>query len=405
MDVDKEILNLDRWLKQKSYKYYSINTIPKVPFITSLANNNRIVGVIWRQLFRLSPINFRPILNKGSSEKNPKAMILLALSYLELWYFSKNENIKKQFIFYINKVINIGLHNNYFVIPQLKKLYLKSYQADENDISPLLTALAGFLFIKAYKYLGDDRYLKLADNIGKYFIEKHPRIENEEEVYFYYAPNLSDKIYNASAVISSFLIELSKVTENSLYKEFGKKGIDYIIRVQNPDGSWFYGENKYSQYIDNFHTAFILLSLYKCKQYINYKNILKSFNSGLEFYIESLFKNQSKNKIRPIHFYYKYLPHNSNIIQKVDIRDCALSIMLFSFLSKENKKYLEYSKAIYNWTIKNMKSKETFYTEITWFWKNKIPYIELQAWMLISLTTYYILLNNNKKGKNKYEFA
>jgi hypothetical protein len=35
------------------------------------------------------------------------------------------------------------------------------------------------------------------------------------------------------------------------------------------------------------------------------------------------------------------------------------------------------------------KNGSTYASEITWAWKNRIPYIEFQAWMLLALAEYH----------------
>ena len=389
MDLVGEILILHRWLKQKNYNYYSINSLPNMKLADSLIRKNKILGVMWRQLFRLSPVNFRPIFDNRPDKKNPKAMILLSWAYLELWSCCKRKEFKESFENCIEEVISTrsSLTKN-FAVPQLNRIFMKSYQANGQDVSPLLSAWVGFLFLRTYEYLEDDYYLALAESVGKYFIEEHPKIADGKHIYFYYAPDLSEKIYNVSAVVSSFLMCLSNSTKDPKVFEYGKKGIEYIISLQNQDGSWFYGEKKEFKYIDNFHTAFVLLALFESMRYWSNRRLLESFHLGLQYYSQNLFEQESERPIRPIHFDSKFLPGNSNIIQRVDIRDSALSIILFSVLSKDNMRYLEYCKSIYDWTLENIKGKETFFAETTWLWKNRIPYIELQSWMLLSLSIY-----------------
>src|SRR5690606_7295038 len=121
--------------------------------------------------------------------------------------------------------------------------------------------------------------------------------------------------------------------------ELGQRGIHKIINVQNSDGSWFYGnEGRVTKYIDNFHTGFILKALNGIPSKYKTKILEEAFESGLEFYEKSLF-TRGKNGLRPLHFFPKYVPLNSNIVQRVDIRDCAMGIIIFSGLGKNDEAY------------------------------------------------------------------
>ncbi|MEJ7711023.1 MAG: hypothetical protein WKF84_14445 [Pyrinomonadaceae bacterium] len=57
--------------------------------------------------------------------------------------------------------------------------------------------------------------------------------------------------------------------------EWGLRATRYVIRRQRDDGSWAYGEDSYQSWSDNFHTAFILTSLKRIKNYASRKRVVK----------------------------------------------------------------------------------------------------------------------------------
>jgi hypothetical protein len=391
-DILQEILRIQSWFEKTDCNYYSINSLPKNRAVDSLIAKHTWFGVIWRQLFRISPINFRHILGHKGSERNPKAVILLALAYIEIWSHYKHAKFLDDFDSCAKWILSRRSKSvNGFAIPQLKEVIVRGYKANEDDISPFLTYWAGLVFLRAFEYLGDEMYLELADNAALYFVKELPRIEDKGLVYFYYVPNHGDYVrcYNCSALVSSYLVMIGKILRNATYSGYGRKGIQYIVSVQREDGSWFYGNSRDSRYIDNFHTAFILIALYQAKKYYTNDELERSFERGLRYYENKLFKKIGDGMIcRPVHFEPRYLPRNSNLIQKVDLRDAALSIILFSLLSQEHKKYSEYAGSILGWTMENMKGRNGYFCELTWLWANNLPYVEFQAWMILALTTY-----------------
>jgi hypothetical protein len=391
----KIIERFDDYLHSINHRHYALNDIPEIKLVEYLSKRNKYIGALWRQLFRISPFNLRSFFGENSINVDSKSQILFALAYLQLYDCYREQEYKKMAETFLQNIIALksGETSN-FAVKQGRLLRVKKYQATYETVAPLLTAFAGNAFLEAYKIFKVEKYLYLATSSAKYFIEEHPKDIENGYVYFYYDHTLKDKIYNASVVISSFLYALGQFKNDKEYIQYGRSGMQILEIAQNADGSWFYGEKKYGKYVDNFHTAFLLTALLD-STVLNGNNILKKvFDKGVEFYKSTLFKRIDENSIQPLHFYTKYLPTNSTIIQKVDIRDCANSIIFFSKLAIIDKENLNSAYKILNWTLRNMQHNTYFITEITWFWKNKIPYVVQQAWMLYALATFC----NYKKG-------
>jgi hypothetical protein len=386
-----EIAHLHLWLEENDFKYYTLNCVPDLRIIDRISKKIPIVGVAWRQLFRLSPINIRGKIGLSPKVIDPQSSILLSMAYLELLEGNIDFSFLTPFKKCFDRVLSLKSSNSKnFAIRQNKKLHLKLYKTSEEDISPLLTLWAGELFMSCYEYFGEEEYFLLAKGVRNYFIEEHPFKEDKTGIYFYYSPDSAFKIWNASCEISSFLIKYGRLFSDDLALERGQKGINFILSKQRRDGSWFYGgEGIYTEYIDNFHTAFILKSLSRVLKYDFQDKINKSLDNGLDYYVQTLFKRPSKSTLRPKHFDPRHVPINSSIVQKVDIRDCALSIFLFSELSFKEEKYAVHAKQVLKWTNLNMKNKTTYFCEKTWLWSNRIPYIDSQAWMLLAMAKYH----------------
>ncbi|PQP33287.1 hypothetical protein C6A36_00045 [Desulfobacteraceae bacterium SEEP-SAG10] len=383
-----EIQFLDKLLRDMDYGYHSINSLPENKVILNLSRRYHWFGVLCRQLFRLSPVDLRALFGKRESVKDSQAIILLATAYLELWEASREKRFIDSFETIVEWIIgNRSPCAKNYAVPHRKKLFLKEYvSSGEYDISPLLTCYAAKLFLKAFHVTSSIKYLSLAISSGNYFVEELSNENYGESIYFYYIPGLRKKIYNCSAEISSFLVQLGSITGSGEYFDKGLMGLQFIANVQNRNGSWFYGESKSFRYIDNFHTAFILLSFYNALKVTKNSAFVEAFRSGLRYYEANLFKKISDDSCRPRHFDPRFLPRNSNAIQKVDLRDAALAIILFSSLGQDEPKYASMAEYVFNWTIDNMRGNHGYYCELTWIWPNTIPYIEFQAWMFLSIS-------------------
>ena len=388
--IYQEIWSLHQWLKLHDYNYYSVNSLPDLKWMDSLCVRWKSLGVLYRQFFRLSPINLRPLFLPITPSRNPKATILLARAYLNLWKLTGVEEFKDAFETLIERTITLRSdETRNIAIRQNKKIIVWLYQAGEKQVSPLLTAWTGELFMDAWKLFGTEEYSNIAGEIAAYFIKEHPRAEDNNTIYFFYDSNHSFRVYNASAVISSFVIRYGSIFDHPEMLRIGKKGLSYIQKVQNRDGSWFYGEERICRYVDNFHTGFVLKAIWDAISYLNVSDYVDCFNKGITFYKKSLFIDHKNGELQPLRYLRSHPPYNSSLIQKVDLRDVTSAMILFSGMAIKSSEYSKLVTSVFRWVQKNMKSKSTYHNEITWFWKNRIPYIEFQAWMLLALTYHY----------------
>ncbi|HOX24765.1 MAG TPA: hypothetical protein PLL30_03250 [Candidatus Krumholzibacteria bacterium] len=87
------------------------------------------------------------------------------------------------------------------------------------------------------------------------------RGEDTTGVWYSYSPRDRTRVFNASLFAGKILAR-SAVTaipdESARLRGEAIRVVDYVAARQRPDGSWFYGEADHWQWIDNFHTGFVL---------------------------------------------------------------------------------------------------------------------------------------------------
>lgn len=381
------------------YGYDPYDALESEMFIAK--SSFKILKLVLVQIIRISPINLRDLLSIPTTA-DPKAAALFALSSLLAFdkcketYFAKKAQTSLSFL-----IKSRSSKSSRFSIAQNRRQQMLEYSAEEGYPGHFITVLAGECFLKAYQIFQKKRYLNKALSIGEYFINEAPRDEyGEDKIYFHYKPEMgvtkafSNETYNLSALIGSYLVRLSQ-ENGSFSPDIGHRALNYICQVQNDDGSWFYSRKR--SYIDNFHTGFILLALSSANEILHDKNIDKTFQVGLHYFKKKLLKKEGK-VVRPIHFDPAHLPFNSNLLTTVDIRDCAVSIILTSYLSKKGMCSKRTARKLVEWTLENMWNEEKFFFEKTWLWTNKINYISMQAWMALALATFHRYLDDTNEN-------
>ncbi len=380
------VTSLHAWLKAHDYHYFSINSVPRLGPLDPLLDRVRPLGIARRQLFRLCPFNCRSLLGAESVE-DPEATILLAKAYGKLYRtYGETFHAPREVCWQRLQHLGDGGGDDLFTIPQRRRLHTLYYSAVQSDVSPLLTAWAGSAFLERYAEAKEAEFLQGAARVAAYFLYHHPKDVSEEGVYFYYTPQLRKRIFNASAEMSAFLVEYGLLSGDRKATDLGWRGIQFLLHHQSADGSWLFGEGRIGRYIDNFHTAFILLALSRVMRLTPDPALGTGLARGLRYYVSHLFQKE-RDGLRPVRYDRRYWPLNSTLLQRADLRDCALALILFSHQAEHDPLYQDMADDVLLWTLARMRRRSWFHPEILAYGRNWNPYISFQAWMLLGLAT------------------
>lgn len=76
-------------------------------------------------------------------------------------------------------------------------------------------------------------------------------------------PNDACLVVNASAYRASLLAQAGVELGQERYLAKAERYLNFIVQSQNPDGSWFYAMDGRRNFVDHFHTCFVLKALAK----------------------------------------------------------------------------------------------------------------------------------------------
>lgn len=362
------ISSLEAWLKSLDYNYIECNHVPE-----HFLGSNRKMNVLWRTFFRLFPYNLRNMkrTSNGLFPITPQSTVALLKAYEII---NDQEVIKR---LYTRALALRSPKTKHFALKQGIKISINLYENSADDPTPLNTVWLGqFLLDEHSGIIGKLEKENLLLSITRYLIEELGYVDHQEEgVYFYYGPTLKKEIYNASAIISAFLIRVGVCYGKQELVGLGERGIKYIRNKQNEDGSWFYAGFPSRPTIDCFHQSYILQALCSVRNCIS-MNVDDCIAKGIHFY-RSLFR-KVKDEIRPVRYDKRYTPYNTWLFVKTDGRDIAEALVFFSKYVYDQEMIdglLEYTyREFYN------KKEGCMYPELFVYGKNRIPYLEFQAW-------------------------
>jgi len=92
------------------------------------------------------------------------------------------------------------------------------------------------------------------------------------------------------------LTSASKVFGNEDYWRIAERNLNFVLENQNSDGSWFYAVDGVRDFIDHFHTCFVMKALAKIHALTNHPGIVEALAKGVSYYLNNLFDSDGLPK-------------------------------------------------------------------------------------------------------------
>jgi len=328
------------------------------------------IGLI--QLNKRSIINFRKVLGISKSI-NPKALALFLLSYYE----RKKRGIEKfdeDFKELVFKNIKDLQDKNYYGWGYPFHWQSKSFFFPKYLSNTVVSSFVGMSLIDYYQDLKIDSLKLDLDKLVDFFLNSLNKYEDNSGLCLSYSPVDNTKIINTSLLAGEFLIKFyNNINRDSKIENFINKIFEFSIDKQNINGSWFYGIDKKYNWIDSFHTGYVLVSLNEYYKISGDLKAKRAIQKGFNYY---------KKKFLLKSGVVKYYPDK---VYPIDIHSISQAIItikkLENFKEKDENEILE---SIMFWTDRNMYNKKEgyYYFQKNRFYKNKINYLRwAQAWI------------------------
>jgi rhamnogalacturonyl hydrolase YesR len=343
-----------------------------------LIRKSRLARLIWIQLFKRSPFNFRPVTGIRK-EYNPKAMGLFLSGYCALYKTEAKEEYLEQIKYFTRQITDLS-------VPGFSGACWgynfdwesRAFFQPRNTPTIVVSSFIANSLLDAYEITGDEKLLNIARSTCDFILNDLNRTYSENGNFaFSYSKIDNSVVFNATLLGSRLLARVYSYTGERKLIEEAKKSIEYCCEFQKPDGSWSYGTYSFHQWIDSFHTGYNLECISGYMQFSGDYSYEPVVQKGFEYYLNTFFTGEGIPK------YY------NDSIYPIDIHAPAQLVITLAKLGKlhENKKLAD---NVLNYTIRHMQSsKGFFYYQINKFFSSKIPYMRWsQAWMFYAMSVY-----------------
>ncbi|MEZ8102665.1 aspartate-semialdehyde dehydrogenase [Vibrio bivalvicida] len=344
-----------------------------------------LVGLAWIQLFKRSPINFRPLAGVPK-KRNPKGIGLFILGMLEDYKRTKETK-------YLDLSVELG---DWLLTQECDKQQWKhscwgyhfdwkarAFYVPKGKPNVITTVYVSQALLELARTLdkqglsGSERFKAPALDAAN-FIVNSLYTESDRRCFFAYIPGETAFVHNASLWAAAWVATVANETDNGHYKQLALKVARQSAQEQRSDGSWVYGARHHHQFIDGFHTGYNLEALdivRRCLATVEFDEVI---GKGLDYYRTHFFEQDGLAR------YYNDNPY------PLDPHSVAQSIITFSKLSK-SKSDAELIGKIIKWSVEHLylPGKKQFVYQINKKSTNKINYMRwTQAWMYYSFSYY-----------------
>src|SRR6266404_7812573 len=104
-----------------------------------------------------------------------------------------------------------------------------------------------------------------------------------------YTPFDGGGVINAAAYRAFLLTSASQIFSNDDYWRIAERNLNFVLENQNPDGSWFYAVDGVRDFVDHFHTCFVMKALAKIHALTGHAATLEALRKGVTYYLNNLF--------------------------------------------------------------------------------------------------------------------
>ena len=383
--IAESLKKLQTYIEQQGYKGYDpYDGLTSPLFRFPVFKTNKYLRLYSQQIVKRFPVNVRPVLliPKGY---NPVTLGLCIQGYSNLLQSSHPESAEGSSFKIHHSELKTKIE---FLIDELVKFQSKGYsgvcwgydfdwQSGSVAIpafgpTVVATGIITNALFEYYKLSNNARAENLVLSSAEFVLNDLNRTNHGEDFCFSYSPFDNESVYNANMKAVRLLSQAYSLSNNPELLSAAKRALNFVLKSQNEDGSWFYSNRISDRRIDNYHTGYVLDCI---KEYIVLSGDSEpgdQLKKGYGFYI--------KNFITPegIPKFYNNNPY------PVDSTSAAQSIITLCNFADTGIAF-----KVAEYMIENMQSENGyFYFRKYKHYTNKTSFMRWSnAWMFMALSS------------------
>jgi hypothetical protein len=159
--------------------------------------------------------------------------------------------------------------------------------------TPLITTLPYVYeaFSQIHAIDRDQKWLRIMRSIAEHAFRSYRDLEIAPDVASCaYTPASDDPcgVINASAYRAFLLTKAGIELSDERYLGVAERNLNFVLDAQNADGSWYYSTDGKRDFVDHFHTCFVLKALAKINKLKDRSRCQYAIERGVQYYLTNL---------------------------------------------------------------------------------------------------------------------
>jgi hypothetical protein len=145
-------------------------------------------------------------------------------------------------------------------------------------------------FLQVYKLDPDEKWREVLESIARHAAFDIKDFSTSKTASSCsYNPYDKGGVVNAAAYRSFLLTSASKLLSKDTYWEIAERNVNFVLENQNPDGSWYYAVDGVRDFVDHYHTCFVMKALAKIHTLTGHAGCWEAISKGVNYYLANLF--------------------------------------------------------------------------------------------------------------------
>lgn len=167
--------------------------------------------------------------------------------------------------------------------------------------TPLITTVPYVYeaFKQVYQIDGSAKWRQIMQSIAQHALLDYQDIETSptaSSCSYTPFPEHSQSVINANAYRAFLLTSAAVDFSEEKYQKTAERNLNFVLEAQNPDGSWYYANDGKRDFVDHFHTCFVLKALTKIEALTGHVGCTKAIERGVGYYTANLFDEEGVPK-------------------------------------------------------------------------------------------------------------
>jgi hypothetical protein len=303
-DVQNTVLRFIKWLEKYgeiSYDFQSYYSSDLARAAKALYYKSPLLGTI-----AVSPMVFSEALVPSAkrlfwkAQRFPIADAHYAMGFALLAQTNKSEEYHKRAIHFLEVLIETrcpGYENYCWGYP----FNWETVRGTIKSGTPLITTVPYVYeaFREVYQLDRNPRWREIMYSTAEHGLLDYKDFktsENASGCTYSPFPEHSVGVVNANAYRAFLLTCASVDFSDEKYWKVAERNLNFVLEAQNPDGSWFYATDGKRDFVDHFHTCFVMKALAKIEALTGHPGCTKAIERGVAYYTENLFDDQGVPK-------------------------------------------------------------------------------------------------------------